>query len=244
MSRPQFINKNFTPLIPYCWERNTSDIDTGVNPEAELKYRMEVKRPVVDCNDGPVAVPLKPSTKSSMGDALLRAMCCKESGCVYRKLPKPDYYVPDHKNPPVIPVEYRLLGDPPKWPVKPKDQSNNEPYGNSPGTEDGFDSVGPFQQGQGNYHDSGVTPDDSGGWRKNSGTLEGSREVANGWIKRYQNTGTPKPADMSWNEYHARRHNGGPNTKLRGNPKGDAYWKGIKEVIDTPEEKCPCPACK
>lgn len=236
MSRPQFINKNFTPLIPYCWEMNTSD--TGVDPEEELKYRMKVNRPVVDCSGGltgPVAVPSLPSTKGSMGDKLLRAMCCKESGCVYRKLPKPDYYVPDPE------PNYRPLGSPPSWPVRPNDQKENKPYGNSPGTQDGYDSVGPYQIGQGFYHDSGLKPDTSGGWRDNSGTLDGSKKVVNGWVKNNQDTGLPKPAGMSWDEYHARRHNGGAGTKLTGNSAGDEYWQGIKDFIAKP---CPCPGCK
>lgn len=223
MSRPQFINKNFTPLIPYCWEMNTSDTDTGVDPEAELKYRMAFYRPVVACKPPAKPAVLNPNNDSTspkndsddIFEGLLKcinAVECKGSDCPLKSvdgdLDHPDYKPDD------------------RW-----GQGGKDP------------AIGPFQIHHDYWWDGHTSTTDGmcptcNTHRGCSENYECAKQIVKNYLNRYGKNGKPKTYNSL--ECLARLHNGG--TANRGCPRNDDtndYWEKIKAACLA--GKCPCP---
>jgi len=222
MSRPQFINKNFTPLIPYCWEMNTSDTDTGVDPEAELKYRMEFNRPVVACKPPDEPNPYHDSTSpesdsDDIFEGLLKcinAVECKGPDCPLKSVDG-DLNHPDYK--------------PGPW---------------GPGGKD--PAIGSFQIHHAYWWDGHTKETDATPGCNTCNTHRGcaenyacAKQIVKNYLNRYGKDGKPKNYDSV--ECLARIHNGGPGacSTDEGRAATDGYWEKIKKACLA--GKCPCP---
>ena len=226
MSRPNSINKNFTPLIPYCWERNTSDTDTGVDPEAELKYRMEFNL-MVECK--PPAKPDEPNP--------------------YHDSTSPESMDDDDKFEGLFKCINAVECKGPECPLKSVDGDLNHPdYKPGPWGPGGKDpAIGPEQIHHGYWWD-GHTPRPNGtdGMCFTCDTHRGcaenyacAKQIVKNYFKRYGRHGKPKNYDSV--ECLARIHNGGPGacSTPDGRAATDGYWDEIKNACLA--GKCPCP---